>query len=194
MIRVALMVDSRSLGSAVKRQTRGRMRVDYGALLRLAENGLRQALHAGKIAWQEERCLVFVAAYLGPSANLRQNGLVARLSGLGYTVKICENALVGRSKSNTDLIMLRDAHALIYSNKIDVLVLATADSDFYLAVQTARIFGVQVELVSVEGQVVCEFAEMADCFVDCGQAGLLRTRPAVRAGAGATCPTEGSAA
>ena len=80
MVRVALMVDTRSLGSAVKRQTRGIMRVDYGALLRLAEDGVRQALHVGKMAWQEKRSLVFVAAYLGPSENTRQNGLVAGLA------------------------------------------------------------------------------------------------------------------
>ncbi len=185
MIRVALMVDTRSLGCAVKRQTGGIMRIDYGALLRQAEHGVRRALHAGKMAWQEERCLVFVAAYLGPSGNSRQNGLVTSLRDMGYTVKICENALAGHLKSNTDLIMLGDAHALIYSNKIDVLVLATADSDFYLAVQTARILGVQVELVSVEGQVIQEFAEMADHFADCGQAGLLRSRSAVSADGGA---------
>ena len=179
MIRVALMVDTRSLGCAVKRQTGGIMRIDFGALLRLAEEGVRRALHTGKMAWQEERCLVFVAAYLGPSENSRQNGFVISLGDMGYMVKICVNALVDHSKSNTDLIMLGDAHALIYSNKIDVLVLATADSDFYLVVQTARILGVQVELVSVEGQVVQEFAEMADHFVDCGQAGLLRSRSAV---------------
>ena len=188
MIRVALMVDTRSLGCAAKRQTGGIMRIDYGALLRLAERGVRRALHAGKMAWQEERCLVFVAAYLGPSENSRQNRLVISLSDMGYTVKICENTLAGHSKSNTDLIMLGDAHALIYSNKIDVLVLATADSDFYLVVQTARILGVQVELVSVEGQVVQEFTEMADHFVDCGQAGLLRSRPAVNSDARAACP------
>jgi len=187
MIRVALMVDTRSLGCAVKRQTAGIMRVDYVALLRLAEQGVRRALHAGKMAWQEERCLVFAAAYLGPSGNSRQNGLVVSLGDMGYTVKICENALAGHMKSNTDLIMLGDAHALIYSNKIDVLVLATADSDFYLVVQTARILGVQVELVSVEGQVVPEFAEMADHFVDCGQAGLLRSRSAVSTDAKAAC-------
>jgi len=187
MIRVALMVDSRSLGSAVKRQTRGIMRIDYGALLRLAERGVRRTLHAGKTAWQEERRLVFVAAYLGPSENPRQNGLVTSLTGMGYTVKICENALASRPKSNTDLIMLGDAHALIYNNKIDVLVLATADSDFYLVLQTARILGVQIELVSVEGQVVREFAEMADHFVDCGQAGLLMARSAVGVDSGVMC-------
>ena len=192
MIRVALMVDTRSLGCAVKRQTGGTMRIDYGALLCLAERGVRRALHAEKMAWQEERCLIFVAAYLGPSQNSRQNGLVISLRDMGYTVKICENTLAGHSKSNTDLIMLGDAHALIYSNKVDVLVLATADSDFYLALQTARILGVQVELVSVEGQVVREFTEMADHYADCRQAGLLRSRSAVSADAGAACSAAGS--
>ena len=76
MMRVTLMVDTTSPGCAVKRQTGGIMRVDYVALLRLAESGVRRALHAGKMAWQEERCLVFAAAYLGPSGKERQNGLV----------------------------------------------------------------------------------------------------------------------
>ncbi|MBN1317206.1 MAG: NYN domain-containing protein [Anaerolineales bacterium] len=189
MIRVALMVDIRSLGCAAKRQTAGIKRVDYSALLRLAEQGIHHSMHKGKLTWKEERSLVFVAAYLGPSENTRQRGLVTSLDGMGYTVRICENTLVGYSKSNTDMVMLRDAHALIYGNKIDVLVLATADSDFYLVIQTARALGVKVELVSVEGQVVQDFAGMADCFVDCGRAGLMSSREdvGVRVGTGELC-------
>ena len=45
MIRVALMVDTRSLGCAVKRQTSGIMRVDYVALLRLAGGTLSGIPH-----------------------------------------------------------------------------------------------------------------------------------------------------
>ncbi|MBN1314589.1 MAG: NYN domain-containing protein [Anaerolineales bacterium] len=194
MIRVALMADIRSLGCAVKRQTAGIKRVDYSALLQLAEQGIRRAMYTKKPTWKEERSLVFAVAYLGPSENTRQRGLVTSLNSMGYTVKICENTLAGYSKSNTDLIMLRDAHALIYGNKIDILVLATADSDFYLVIQTARTFGVRVELVSVEGQVVRGFIEMADCFADCGRARLLRAREDVsvrRVETGDLCLVEG---
>jgi uncharacterized LabA/DUF88 family protein len=152
--KVGIFLDVPNLIYAAEQQG---VRIDIGRLLRYLTEG---------------RQLVRATAYApitdDPGTRLEQQRFVAPVINQGYKVvtKPWKRFTDGTMKANFDIELAVDI--LTMSDRLDIVVLLSGDSDFRRVVELVESKGVRVEVVAFASSTAMELRNVADSYVDLG--------------------------
>jgi uncharacterized LabA/DUF88 family protein len=152
--KVGIFLDVPNLIYAAEQQG---VRIDFGRLLRYLTEG---------------RQLVRATAYApitdDPGTRLEQQRFVAPVINQGYKVvtKPWKRFTDGTMKANFDIELAVDI--LTMSDRLDIVVLLSGDSDFRRVVELVESKGVRVEVVAFASSTAMELRNVADSYVDLG--------------------------
>jgi len=135
-----------------------RVNLDYGKMLDFLGRG-REIVHA----------IVYAPVTEDPGSRPENQRFVAPFLRRGYKMvtKPLKRFPDGTAKGNFDIELAIDIMTM--SERLDVVVLLSGDSDFARLVQLVQSRGVRVEVASFASNVSWELVQMADVFMDLGQ-------------------------
>jgi len=147
-LRVGVFVDVQNIFYSAKEYFRGK--VDFERLL---EYSVRQ------------RELIVAFAYLVTSDDVDQSAFISRLEHMGFVVKTkpLKKRPDGSARGDWDMGIAIDT--LIFSPKLDVIVLVSGDGDFTELVKVLKSRGVIVEVVSFPQNISEELKKAADKYI-----------------------------
>jgi uncharacterized LabA/DUF88 family protein len=155
MPRAGVFVDAPNVVYAAES---ARVTIDYGRMLDFLGRG-RELVHA------------IVYAPVTEESGYRFEGqrFVAPFLGKGYKLvtKPLKRFPDGTAKGNFDIELAIDIVTM--SQRLDVVILISGDSDFSRLVELIQSRGVRVEVVAFAANVSWELVQMADVFIDIGQ-------------------------
>jgi uncharacterized LabA/DUF88 family protein len=165
MPRAGVFVDAPNVVYAAES---ARVTIDYGRMLDYLGRG-RELVHA------------IVYAPVTEESGYRFEGqrFVAPFLGKGYKLvtKPLKRFPDGTAKGNFDIELAIDIVTM--SQRLDVVILISGDSDFSRLIELIQSRGVRVEVVAFAANVSWELVQMADVFIDIGQC-LDEFRPLVQ--------------
>jgi uncharacterized LabA/DUF88 family protein len=165
MPRAGVFVDAPNVVYAAES---ARVTIDYGRMLDFLGRG-RELVHA------------IVYAPVTEESGYRYEGqrFVAPFLGKGYKLvtKPLKRFPDGTAKGNFDIELAIDIVTM--SQRLDVVILISGDSDFSRLIELIQSRGVRVEVVAFAANVSWELVQMADVFIDIGQC-LDEFRPLVQ--------------
>jgi uncharacterized LabA/DUF88 family protein len=165
MPRAGVFVDAPNVVYAAES---ARVPIDYGRMLDFLGRG-RELVHA------------IVYAPVTEESGYRFEGqrFVAPFLGKGYKLvtKPLKRFPDGTAKGNFDIELAIDIVTM--SQRLDVVILISGDSDFSRLIELIQSRGVRVEVVAFAANVSWELVQMADVFIDIGQC-LDEFRPLVQ--------------
>jgi uncharacterized LabA/DUF88 family protein len=165
MPRAGVFVDAPNVVYAAES---ARVTIDYGRMLDFLGRG-RELVHA------------IVYAPVTEESGYRFEGqrFVAPFLGKGYKLvtKPLKRFPDGTAKGNFDIELAIDIVTM--SQRLDVVILISGDSDFSRLIELIQSRGVRVEVVAFAANVSWELVQMADVFIDIGQC-LDQFRPLVQ--------------
>lgn len=135
-----------------------RVTLDYGKMLDFLGRG-REIVHA----------IVYAPVTEDPGSRPENQRFVAPFLRRGYKMvtKPLKRFPDGTAKGNFDIELAIDIMTM--SERLDIVVLLSGDSDFARLVQLVQSRGVRVEVASFASNVSWELVQMADVFMDLGQ-------------------------
>jgi uncharacterized LabA/DUF88 family protein len=155
MPRAGVFVDAPNVVYAAES---ARVTIDYGRMLDFLGRG-RELVHA------------IVYAPVTEESGYRFEGqrFVAPFLGKGYKLvtKPLKRFPDGTAKGNFDIELAIDIVTM--SQRLDVVILISGDSDFSRLIELIQSRGVRVEVVAFAANVSWELVQMADVFIDIGQ-------------------------
>jgi uncharacterized LabA/DUF88 family protein len=155
MPRAGVFVDAPNVVYAAES---ARVNIDYGRMLDFLGRG-RELVHA------------IVYAPVTEESGYRFEGqrFVAPFLGKGYKLvtKPLKRFPDGTAKGNFDIELAIDIVTM--SQRLDVVILISGDSDFSRLIELIQSRGVRVEVVAFAANVSWELVQMADVFIDIGQ-------------------------
>ena len=155
MPRAGVFVDAPNVVYAAES---ARVPIDYGRMLDFLGRG-RELVHA------------IVYAPVTEESGYRFEGqrFVAPFLGKGYKLvtKPLKRFPDGTAKGNFDIELAIDIVTM--SQRLDVVILISGDSDFSRLIELIQSRGVRVEVVAFAANVSWELVQMADVFIDIGQ-------------------------
>jgi len=155
MPRAGVFVDAPNVVYAAES---ARVAIDYGRMLDFLGRG-RELVHA------------IVYAPVTEESGYRFEGqrFVAPFLGKGYKLvtKPLKRFPDGTAKGNFDIELAIDIVTM--SQRLDVVILISGDSDFSRLIELIQSRGVRVEVVAFAANVSWELVQMADVFIDIGQ-------------------------
>jgi uncharacterized LabA/DUF88 family protein len=155
MPRAGVFVDAPNVVYAAES---ARVTIDYGRMLDYLGRG-RELVHA------------IVYAPVTEESGYRFEGqrFVAPFLGKGYKLvtKPLKRFPDGTAKGNFDIELAIDIVTM--SQRLDVVILISGDSDFSRLIELIQSRGVRVEVVAFAANVSWELVQMADVFIDIGQ-------------------------
>ncbi len=155
MPRAGMFVDAPNIIYAAEN---ARVNIDYGRMLDFLGRG-REMVHA----------IVYAPVTEDNGYRFDQQRFVAPFMNKGYKMvtKPLKRFPDGTAKGNFDIELAIDIVTM--SQRLDVIILISGDSDFSRLVELIQSRGVRVEVVSFASNVSWELVQMADVFIDVGQ-------------------------
>ena len=155
MPRAGMFVDAPNIIYAAEN---ARVNIDYGRMLDFLSRG-REMVHA----------IVYAPVTEDNGYRFDQQRFVAPFMNKGYKMvtKALKRFPDGTAKGNFDIELAIDIVTM--SQRLDVIILISGDSDFSRLVELIQSRGVRVEVVSFASNVSWELVQMADVFIDVGQ-------------------------
>jgi len=155
MPRAGMFVDAPNIIYAAEN---ARVNIDYGRMLDFLGRG-REMVHA----------IVYAPVTEDNGYRFDQQRFVAPFMNKGYKMvtKALKRFPDGTAKGNFDIELAIDIVTM--SQRLDVIILISGDSDFSRLVELIQSRGVRVEVVSFASNVSWELVQMADVFIDVGQ-------------------------
>ena len=147
--RVGVFIDTQNLYHSAKNIYHAR--VNFGAMLKEAVAG---------------RNLIRARAYVVTTETGEEKGFFEALAKLGIEAKTKDLQVFfgGAKKADWDVGLAVDA--IVASEKLDSVILATGDGDFVPLVEYLKIHGCQVEVISFGKSSSGRLKEAADEFID----------------------------
>jgi len=135
-----------------------RVNIDYGRMLDFLGRG-REMVHS----------IVYAPVTEDTGYRFEQQRFVVPFLNKGYKMvtKPLKRFPDGTAKGNFDIELAIDIVTM--SQRLDVVILISGDSDFSRLVELIQSRGVRVEVVSFASNVSWELVQMADVFIDVGQ-------------------------
>ncbi len=149
--KVVLFLDYANINRAAREK---RYRLDYHDLLQ----------YVG-----EERFLLDAHCYvpINPRNEHRLDGVIEELWRSGYVVTTKMGTIAGGTyKCNFDVEITMDVLKVVYQVKPDIIVLASADSDFVSLILEVRKSGVRVEVAAFEETAGADILSKCSGFID----------------------------
>jgi len=155
MPRAGMFVDAPNI---IYASENARVNIDYGRMLDFLGRG-REMVHA----------IVYAPVTEDNGYRFDQQRFVAPFMNKGYKMvtKPLKRFPDGTAKGNFDIELAIDIVTM--SQRLDVVILISGDSDFSRLVELVQSRGVRVEVVSFASNVSWELVQMADVFIDVGQ-------------------------
>jgi len=155
MPRAGMFVDAPNIVYAAEN---ARVNIDYGRMLDFLGRG-REMVHA----------IVYAPVTEDTGYRFENQRFVAPFMNNGYKLvtKPLKRFPDGTAKGNFDIELAIDIVTM--SQRLDVVILISGDSDFSRLVELIQSRGVRVEVVAFASNVSWELVQMADVFVDVGQ-------------------------
>jgi len=155
MPRAGMFVDAPNI---IYASENARVNIDYGRMLDFLGRG-REMVHA----------IVYAPVTEDNGYRFDQQRFVAPFINKGYKMvtKPLKRFPDGTAKGNFDIELAIDIVTM--SQRLDVVILISGDSDFSRLVELIQSRGVRVEVVSFASNVSWELVQMADVFIDVGQ-------------------------
>jgi uncharacterized LabA/DUF88 family protein len=155
MPRAGMFVDAPNIVYAAEN---ARVNIDYGRMLDFLGRG-REMVHS----------IVYAPVTEDTGYRFEQQRFVAPFLNKGYKMvtKPLKRFPDGTAKGNFDIELAIDIVTM--SQRLDVVILISGDSDFSRLVELIQSRGVRVEVVSFASNVSWELVQMADVFIDVGQ-------------------------